>query len=208
MKYLAHKTMWRGVSSIFLTGLLTLLPVVTTVYLIFWIFSSVEAILGGLIRLIMPERYYGPGIGLAAAAVVIFSTGLVMKSWMGRKLFGWGEAVLLRIPLIKTVYGALRDFARFFSRSGEAEKEFRQTVMVPLGDKGMEVMGFVTRTSLEGAGLEVPHEDPVAVYLPMSYQIGGYTVILPRSVLRPVDMPVTEGIRFAVTAGITGRKEG
>lgn len=103
----------------------------------------------------------------------IFLTGLLMKSWMGRKLFGWEEEVLLRIPLIKSVYGALRDFARFFSRSGEAEKEFHQTVMVPLGDKGMELMGFVTRPSLDVPGLEVPQEDSIAVYLPMGYQIGG-----------------------------------
>jgi len=76
-------------------------------------------------------------------------------------------------------------------------------VMVMLPGQEFQVLGFVTRESFDDIPLEPAADDPVAVYMPMSYQIGGYTLYLSRSLLTPVDMPFEEAMRLAVTGGVT-----
>jgi uncharacterized membrane protein len=77
--------------------------------------------------------------------------------------------------------------------------------MVQLPGQSFQLLGFVTRESFTNIPLNPSAEDPVAVYLPMSYQIGGYTLYLPRACLTPVDMPFEEAMRMAVTAGVSQR---
>ena len=66
-----------------------------------------------------------------------------------------------------------------------------------------EVLGFVTREQFDDVPLDPQAEDAVAVYMPMSYQIGGYTLFLPRSALTPVDVSFEQGMRLAITGGVT-----
>lgn len=88
--------------------------------------------------------------------------------------------------MVKSVYGALRDFFSLFARR-KGEKSL-QVVAVDIPGTGMRLLGFVTRTEFTDVPNGVGGEGDVAVYLPMSYQIGGYTVFLPRKRVRQVDM--------------------
>jgi uncharacterized membrane protein len=102
-----------------------------------------------------------------------------------RRTFELSERIVYRIPVIRSVYGATRDFLQFLVHS--RDPGFHEVVMVDIGDTGMQVLGFITRPDTSGLPQEaVRDEDSVLVYLPLSYQIGGYTVLLPRSALRPV----------------------
>ena len=74
--------------------------------------------------------------------------------------------------------------------------------MVPLGNTGMKVLGFVTRDNLDDAPAGMAEKDEVAVYLPMSYQVGGYMVVLPRAGMTELDMSVDKALTFALTAGM------
>jgi uncharacterized membrane protein len=80
-------------------------------------------------------------------------------------------------------------------------------VLVRFPGQDFQLLGFVTRDSFDGLPLEPAAEDPVAVYLPMSYQVGGYTLYLPRSALTPIDMPFEQAMRLTLTAGVTARGE-
>lgn len=185
----------------FLTGLVTVLPVVATVYLLVWLAVTAESLLGGLMRLVLPQALYRPGLGVALGVVVVFLIGLAMRTWVARKVFAWAEGVLFRLPLVKSVYGALRDFFAFLTAS--KEQGLQQVVLVRLGDTDLRLVGFLTRSDLSDlpAGLGDPGR--VAVYLPMSYQIGGYTVLAPREAVQPVAMPLEQAMRFALTAGLS-----
>lgn len=183
-----------------LAGLATILPVLITAYLIYWLAKSAEKSLGSLIRLILPEGWYWPGMGIAAAIVLIFVVGLLMQAWGVRSLVAWVERIVLRIPLIKTVYGAVRDLIGFITQSKDSG--LRQVVAVTIGDKYLKLIGFVTREDLTGLPKEIGGHDRIAVYLPMSYQLGGYTVIVPRSAVKPVDMSLEEATRFVLTGGV------
>lgn len=194
--------MFKFISKNILTGLFTMLPVVLTVYLFYWFAISTEALLGNLIRLVLPEEKYWPGMGIIVGFIVVFFVGLLMHLYVVRGLFAWGERIFYRMPLFKSVYGAIRDFFNYFSPT--SKKEFEQVVSVKIGDTGMEVIGFVTQAELEKIPADFRKEETVLVYIPLSYMIGGYTIFMPRSAIRTLDMNMEEAMRFTLTAGVTG----
>ncbi len=185
-----------------LTGLVTILPVALTLYFLYWIAVSTESLLRGIILSVFPEILYWPGIGLSIALVVAFLVGMLMSAYVFQQLFAKGEELLYRMPLIKSVYRAIRDFFQFFSPTNK--KEFEQVVAVSIGDTGMEMIGFVTQAVPENLPKGLQKENNILVYLPMSYMIGGYTVLVPRSAVRTLDMNMEEAMRFTLTAGVTG----
>ena len=191
----------KHLTATFLRGLVTVLPVVLTLYILYWFAVTAERVMGGPLRWALPDWLYRPGLGIVMGIVVVFIVGLVMELYVARRLVTMGEQLLLRIPVVKTVYGAIKDFAGFISKSSK-EKSMSQVVRVRI-DAGMYVLGFVTRDDFAGLPPELGGPGMVAVYLPMSYQIGGYTVILPRERIEPIPMSSEEALRFAVTAGMS-----
>ena len=194
--------MMKFISRNILAGLAAILPIVLTLYLLYWFAVTAETALGGMIRLFLPEPMYWPGMGLVAALLVVFVLGLLMHAYVFRRLFARGERLLYHMPLIKTVYGAIRDFFDYFSPS--SKREFEQVVAVNICDTGMQVIGFVTQAIPERLPEDFRGEDSILVYLPLSYMIGGYAVLMPRSAVRPLDMNMEEAMRFTLTAGVTG----
>jgi len=185
----------------FLTGLATVLPIVTTIYLLVWLVLAGESILSAAVRAVLPEKLYWPGLGLALFVLLVFIVGLFMRTWVAQKLFSWGEALLYRTPVVKMVYGALRDFSGFLTEP--KQKGLQQVVSVQLGGSDMRLIGFVTRDDLSGLPQGIGGADTIAVYLPFSYQIGGYMVLLPRSSVQPVEMSIEDAMRLTLTAGIS-----
>ena len=194
--------MMKFISRNVLTGLLAILPVVLTLYLLYWFVATTETALGAMIRLFLPETLYWPGMGLVAALLVLFLVGLLTHAYVVQRLFSRGERLLYNVPLIKTVYRAIHDFFDYFSPSNR--KEFEQVVAVTIGDTGMQVIGFVTQAIPERLPEDFRGEDSILVYLPLSYMIGGYAVLIPRSMVQPLDMSMEEAMRFTLTAGVTG----
>ncbi len=190
----------KSIGRIFLTGIFTILPILATIYLVVWLFAAVERFLGKQLLLLLPDEYYRAGMGLLAALVLIFLIGLLMRAWLFRQLIKLGESLLLKIPLIKVVYRALKDLFGLFS--DEKSSEALQVVSVQLPGTDMRLLGFLTRSDFSDMPKGVGNEDEVAVYLPMSYQVGGYTVIIPRNRVTPVPMSREEAMRFVLTAGL------
>ena len=194
--------MVKFISKHILTGLITILPVVLTLYLLYWFAVSAEAALGGMIQHWLPDNRYWPGMGLIAGLLAAFAVGLLMHAYVVQRLFAAGEKLLYHTPLIKSIYPALRDFLNYFSPA--TKKEFDQVVAVTLGENGMQVIGFVTQDNPEHLPEDFRDKDSILVYLPLSYMIGGYAVLMPRSAVRPIDMGKAEAMRFTLTAGVTG----
>ena len=164
--------MFKHLSKTLLTGFITLLPAVLTIYLLYWMGVSSEELLGNALRSVLPENSYFPGLGMLTGIVFVFFVGLLMNAYLVRKLFLIGEQVLYRLPLIKSVYRAFRDFFDFFSPNKEG-------------------LGQVVAVTLNG--------------MELSYMVGGYTILVPRTELRPLQMSRDEAMRFVLTAGITGK---
>jgi uncharacterized membrane protein len=192
------KQLWNLV----LKGLAALLPIGVTIYVVIWLATSVEAMLRDVITLVLPQRHYWPGLGLLIAFLLLLGAGLIVNAYMVRWFLSLWEQFLERIPLVKTVYGALRDLMKFLPGEGK-RRDLQRVVLATFGEA--HVIGFVTRETVPelaiGSG-----EHIVAVYFPMSYQIGGYTLYMPRERLKPLDITVEEGMRLVLTGGISGEK--
>jgi uncharacterized membrane protein len=186
------------VGRIFVTGLLTVLPVVATIYFTVWLLTVMERFFGKQLMLLMPDEWYRTGMGLVVAMVFVFLVGLLMHAILFRRLFGWAEKLLLEIPLVRSVYAAMRDLLGLFA---EHKEPSLQVVSLDLPGK-IRVLGFVTRADFGEAPAGIAGPGEVAVYLPMSYQIGGYTVFVPRSALTVVEMSREEAMKFILTAGL------
>ena len=192
--------MFKSIGTTLLTGFIALVPVVLTIYLLFWLAVSSEQVMGGALRWLLPNAVYFPGLGMIVGVVVVFFVGLLMKAIFVRHLFALGEQVLYRLPLIKTIYRVMRDLFDFFSPKKE---DFGQVVIVDIND--MEMIGFITQEDTERLPEVFQNLDSALVYIPMSYMIGGFTLMVPRKNIKPCQMSLDEAMRFVLTAGITGK---
>jgi uncharacterized membrane protein len=191
----------RRIGRLFLQGLMAILPIAITVYLVYWLATSAESVLGRAIKSAVGEDYYVPGSGVLAGLVITIIIGVLLRIWLFRKVFSLGERILEKIPGVKSLYGSIRDLVGFFDAS--KQKEFDKTVMVSLGDGHTRLMGLVTREDFAGLPEGIGKDDTVAVYLPMSYQLGGFTVMVPRDRTEAVDLKVDEAMQFVLTAAVS-----
>lgn len=187
----------------FIQGLLVLFPVVVTVAIVVWLATSAEATLGQVIKYLLPDHWYVPGMGIVSAFVLIATIGLLARLYLFRQLVKLVETLFSKIPLVEVIYTSVRDIARFASAS-QKEDELKSAVLVSINED-TQLMGFMTDESVSFT--DKNDADLCAVYLPMSYQIGGYTVFLPKSKLTPLDMSVQDAMRYLVTAGMTNQSK-
>jgi uncharacterized membrane protein len=194
----------KSVYSIFLKGLLTILPVAVTIYVLIWLGQGLESILGAGLRYALPDNWYVPGLGVVVGLVAVFLVGLLFQAWFVRQSWGWVEAMLDRVPLVREVYSSLRQVAEYLSGSQGAKAD--QVVMLTLGDPPVRLVGLVTRQDFSDAPDGIGDDQTLAVFLPWSYQLGGFTVYVPRSMTEPVDLSPQEALRWALTGGVTAQR--
>ncbi len=183
-----------------LKGLVAILPLGLTVYVVYWLAVTAERLFSKVIKLLVPEPYYWPGLGLLIGLVVLYFVGLAVNAYFVGRALRMSDALFARIPVVKTIYLAIRDFMRFFPSSGQGS-DLRRVVLVQFGPG--KVIGFVTAESDEMLRRSTPAgDDMVAVYLPMSYMVGGYTIFLPRELVETTSLSVEEGMRIALMGGV------
>lgn len=190
----------RRIAAIFLQGLIGLLPLIVTIVVLGWLAYVTEQVLGDAIQYVIPESWYIRGMGLIAGALVIFTFGLIINLYGVPQLINLVERKIGRVPLVKTIYGAVRDLLGFFSRSGR-EGTVNQVVVVTFGDSGIKAVGLLMRDTFEDLPEGLGGEDYLVVYFPQSYQLGGMLLLVPRENVTPLDMKLEDALRFIVTAG-------
>jgi uncharacterized membrane protein len=193
--------MFRTIRSALVRGLVVVLPIGFTIWLLWWLGSSTEALLRKLILLVIPADHYLPGMGIVAALALLLAAGAFFNAMLVQSALASWERFLDRIPVVKTIYGATRDFVKLLPTGGK-RRDLRHVVLARFGEA--QVIGFVTQDDASELGIVEAKDDLVAVYFPMSYQIGGYTALLPRSRVVPLDLPVEAAMRLVLTGGISG----
>lgn len=202
--------MFRKLWRLVFDGLLTVLPLAVTVYALWWIGSSAEGLLGPRIVQVLdwvaPEGrtgadIYVPGMGVAAGFVVLIVVGILARLWIAQRLLALSDRIFARIPLAKTIYSSVKDLLSVFSQQ---RKSFSNVAFLKIPGTPWKILGLVTREDFP----DIPQveDDQVSIYLPMSYQLGGFTFIVPKEYLETVDMTVEEAMRFAMTAAVSAEK--
>lgn len=192
--------LWKYLKHAFIRGLIALAPISLTLAFIYWIYETLEQLFAKPLRAILGERLYFPGFGIILALLFILIVGSFIHYLFVQRLTTYGERILTKIPLVKTLYNSLREIMGYFQGD---KKEARQVVRVEI--QGIYVLGLVTREDFEETS-SILKKNEVAVFIPVSYQIGGYTVFVSRSKIEKIDISIEEAMRFAMTAGALSKK--
>ncbi len=190
----------------FFRGLITALPLGLTVYLLYVFLRWTETLAMQLIRPFIGE-FYVPGMGLLLGISGIFLLGFLVSQRGAGKLLSLVELPFTNLPVVKSIYSSLKDFADYFSpRRSQASQHMVVTLRIPGQD--LELVGLLTRQRVDDLPGGFLQGDRVAVYLPMGYMIGGYTVFVPRGWIQPIDMPVEEAMRASLFAWMSASGSG
>jgi uncharacterized membrane protein len=190
-----------ALGKLFLKGLAVVIPAALTLAILWWLARGAERVLGAMLAGFLPDGWYIPGMGLVAAVAITILIGLLTHVILFQRLFAIGDTVLQRLPLVKTIYSALKDFIGYLSP--DSKVAMSKVVLVKMPGQEFELIGFVTREEFSRLPFELSVDEPIAVYLPFSFQIGGYTLFLPRSCLTPVDMSFEEGMKLVLTGAVS-----
>lgn len=193
----------RTISGVFLRGMVVVLPIALTIAVLAWFAMASEEYLGEIIRALLPDLTYWPGLGIALGVGIIFAVGIVVNARLARWLLRHADSLLAGIPVVKSIYLSIRDIAAFMS--GDSRKGFSQVVAVRIQE--MRLIGFVTTEDPKGLPGRTEGEKIIGVYLPMSYGIGGYTVYLPKALVEPLDMSLEDAMRVTLSGGVSANNE-
>jgi uncharacterized membrane protein len=173
--------------SYFFKGLLILVPLVVTLYVVYLVFNTIDNLLHIPI----------PGVGFVATILFIFLVGFLTPNIFAKGLLILIDNTLGRLPIIKILYNSLKDLIGAFVGD---KKIFDKPVLATLStDSSVKVLGFITKEDMSFLGIK----DHVAVYLPQSYNFAGNLIILPKNQVTPIDRDSSEVMTFIVSAGIS-----
>jgi uncharacterized membrane protein len=189
----------REIYSIFLKGLMVVLPVGLTLSLVSWVILKAEGLFGTILQAMMGS-YYIPGTGLLVTLIVIFMAGMLVSNYLTSKFVNYFLKKFSDFPVIKVIYNPLKDLFALFGNSG-ANQNMKRVVLVNMVGRGKQI-GLVTRDDFQD--LNCPElNDHVAVYFPMSYLFGGITTLVPKQDVTEIDIPVDRALKLAITGWIT-----
>ncbi len=190
------------IRQIFFRGLVTLMPIVLTIYILYMGLQIVENALAGYIKEVLPPGYYYvPGIGFFLTILLIFLFGLLLNSILIKSMLRGLENTLGNVPLIKTIYSPLKDLMNLFSKRDHGD--IKSVVLVQLSENSPRALGLVTRETFDDlGGIKAHSKDRVAVFFPLSYGLGGFTFLVPKSSIIPVDIPIERAMSLAITGWV------
>jgi uncharacterized membrane protein len=193
----------RKVLTLTMSGLVTVLPLALTVYVIWWVVHTLEEWLRRALialNIVSPEHYW-PGLGLIAGFLLLLVVGSLVNAYAGKIFLKYWNDFLGRIPFVKTLYGGFRDVVSLLPSGSGEKRDLQRVVLAHFGE--VRAIGFVTREDVPEVLNDHGGQDWVTVYFPMSYAFGGYTVYVPRSQVQALDISVEDAMRLAITAGLT-----
>nr|WP_253447683.1 DUF502 domain-containing protein [Natronospira proteinivora] len=187
----------------FVAGILVLVPIGVTLFALRFLVNLLDRSLNLLPDAIQPENLFGfsiPGLGIVLSLAVLLVTGMLAANFFGRKLVEWGERILNRIPVVRSIYSGSKKIAEtMFSGKSDA---FRQPVLIPYPHENSWALAFVTNNNLG----EIQYRtgtDVVGVYVPTTPNpTSGFNLMIPRDQVIELDMTVDEALRMIISLGV------
>ena len=188
----------------FLTGIIVTAPISLTIYLTWQFIDWVDDKVTPLIPVKYdPETYLPfsvPGLGLLMMVVFLIFVGFITASFFGRSLIRVGESLVNRMPVVRTIYNALKQILETVLR--QSSQSFRQVVMVEYPRRGLWTLAFVTADT-QGELKRRLDDDLVNIYVPTTPNpTSGFLLIVPRRDLIYLDIPVDEAAKFIISTGV------
>ena len=186
-----------------LTGLLVIVPGVITAWVLNWIVSTLDQTLQILPVAWHPDRLLGfhvPGFGVVLTLLILLVVGATASNFAGRKLVQWGDAMVHRIPVVRSIYSSVKQVSdTLFSSSGQA---FRKALLVQYPREGAWTIAFLTGQPGGDAANRL-RGDYVSVYVPTTPNpTSGFFLMMPREDVIELDMSVDEALKYIISMGV------
>ncbi len=176
----------RALTKYFFNGLLVLVPLAATSYVVYLIFSKIDGVF----------RFPIPGLGLILTIAIVIAIGFIATNIVTKKLLSLIDGLFSRLPFVKLIYTSIKDLTNTFVGD---KKGFTKPVAVSLiPGSSVKHLGFITRESMEAYGMK----DMIAVYLPQSFNWGGNLILVSRDQVTPLSVVSGEMLAFVVSGGI------
>ncbi len=194
----------RRLRNYFLTGIIISAPIGITI----WLSLQIVEIIDGGVSSLIPARYnvddllpFGiPGIGVVILLVGLTVIGFITTNYLGRTLLGFGERLVDRMPVVRSIYGALKQI--FETVLAQSSSSFREVVLVEYPRKGMWALAFVT-SATKGEVQNVIKDEVVNIFLPTTPNpTSGFLLFVPRRDVVVLHMTVEEGIKLVISGGL------
>ena len=176
------------------------MPTTITIYILYVVCVKAESIFGRLFQRLFGNEFYIPGMGILLTFFFIMFIGVLVSNYMTGRVIAYFTSRFEKLPFLRTIYGTIKDLMSMFSQSGSTSS-MKNVVLVNLG-RDMECLGLLTREDFSDFNEGTFANNKVAVYLPLSYMIGGVTTFVSRDKIREIDIPVDQALKLSLTGWI------
>lgn len=190
----------RRLRRFFLTGIIVTLPAAATIYALWLVFSFLDQLAGQAVGLFLGRRV--TGLGLALTVAVLLTAGFLATNFIGRFFLNLWDEVMYRIPLVNSIYRTMKQLVEAIWR--DDKKAFQHVVMVEYPRRGIYSLGFLTGPAPAEASMRAA-SDLVNVFVPTTPNpTSGFLLLVPREEVIPLEMPVEDGLKLIISAGVVG----
>ena len=188
-----------------ITGVLVWLPIAVTIWAMTYIISAADRLISLLPESWQPQHFWGfniPGLGIVAATVVLFVTGVFAANVLGRRILGAWDSLLGRIPVVKSIYSSVKKVSE--SLLSDSSRSFKTPVLVPFPQPGLWTIAFVSGHIPDKLKGSLPQDDDyISVYVPTTPNpTGGYYIMVKKSDVRELDMSVDQALKYVISLGM------
>lgn len=194
--------MWKKLKTYFLAGLIVLIPLVLTIFIIWKLFIGIDSLLQGFISNILKRIGVPPtniGLGFISVILLILLTGMVAKNYFGRKVIKIGENIVAKIPLMNRIYIAIQQISNAFL--SEKREVFKKAVLIEYPRKGIYSIGFFTQDTKGEVQKRLKH-DVVSVFLPTTPNpTSGFLLFVPKNEVTELNLTIEEALKLVISGG-------
>lgn len=181
----------------FITGLLVIIPIWATYYVLAALLSGIDDILGDLPRQFIGFRF--PGLGILTLILIIVIVGMLSANYLGTRLVRSSDRLMQRVPLVRGIYSTVKQIMETFSM----KQSFNGVALVEYPRKGCYSVGFITG-EVPASNLKLSGEEKfVTVFVPTTPNpTAGFLLVLPHAEVTQLDMSVEQGMKFIISLGL------
>jgi uncharacterized membrane protein len=180
----------------FLSGMLVVIPLAIAVWVLYWIFSSVDNLLQPLINAAFGRHI--PGLGFAIFLVVIYLVGIIASNYLGKKLIHYFESLITKVPVFRQLYIGAKQVVEGLSGTGMNKAAFREVVFVEFPREGMKTLAFITNEITDKSGKKL-----YALYIPTApVPTSGYFEMVTEDKIMRTNITIDEAMKTVISSGM------
>ena len=191
--------MWTHFKRTILAGIFTIVPLALTGFILVFMFRFLDSVSAPILNII---GFHIPGLGILLTILSVYLLGVIIRNVLGRRLFSWGEKIVLAIPLVSTIYKTIKQFINAFSGTADG-KNFQKIIFLQYPRVGVWTLAFVTGESVDANSVEYYH-----IFVPTTPNpTSGFFIIIPKRETMLTEMTVEEGIKMVISGGLIAPPE-